>query len=249
MTVTCTLTTSETIARSCPINEYSIDRFGSDAFRILKQYNRSFSSSNNYSPAIISLGICAGKFLDNVNTKSIADMFAKPMTKIERMVSKENTGDWHEEEEDDDEDVNNSDGIISVKPSTTILSNQGDFFRKFQKIDAEIENHPKFETKSATSITSFFFRYATNENIPNSSPNKNDDRYVTCSRCKQAILAWNMPEHKDFHYAYELTMKENQNHSIMSTIVKTAKTTKCKNNKHKLNNQTLDSFLNKKSKI
>jgi len=46
-----------------------------------------------------------------------------------------------------------------------------------------------------------------------------------------------MSEHEDFHYAHELQMEENKSNTITKTI-------KRKNN----SNQTLDTFLNKKSK-
>ena len=102
LTVTCTSTTNETIARSCPLNEYSIDRFANDAFRILKQFNKSSSTSNVYSPAITYLGIGAGKFLESANTKSIADLFSKQSTKSESSASTANAIDWQEVEEDEE---------------------------------------------------------------------------------------------------------------------------------------------------
>jgi len=54
-----------------------------------------------------------------------------------------------------------------------------------------------------------------------------------------------MSEHEDFHYAHDLQMEENKNNSITSTITKTSKIIKRKNDQ----NQTLDAFLNKKPKI
>jgi hypothetical protein len=231
--VTCTLTTSETIARSCPLNEYSIERFANDAYRILKQYNKSSSTSNVYSPAIINLGISAGKFLESVNTKSIADLFSKQSTKSETLTSTGNTVHWQEIDDEDEEE------IVLEKPTTTALPIQGDFFRKFQKNDEQLKTPSKSETKSTSSITSFFSRYTTNENLVNSLPDQSDDRYVTCSKCQKSILSWTMPEHEDFHYAHELQMEENKN---ISTVIKPIKR---KNEK----NQTLDAFLSKKSKI
>ncbi|CAF3083759.1 unnamed protein product [Rotaria sp. Silwood2] len=245
LTVTCTLTTNETIARSCPINEYSIDRFANDTLKILKQYNKNSSTSNIYTPAIINLGISAGKFLDSVNTKSIADLFSKQTTKVETIRSTENTINW--QEEDGEEEDNNIEEKVLEKPITTIttLSIQGDFFRKFKKTDEQINTQLKSENKTTTSsITSFFSRYTTNENVLNSSPNKIDDQYITCSKCHKSILMWNMPEHDDFHYAHELQMEENKTNSI----IKTSKPIKRKTNKQKINNQTLDSFINKKPK-
>ncbi len=230
LTVTCTLTTNETIGRSCPLNEYSIDRFANDAYRIIKQYNKSSSTSNVYSPAIIHLGLGAGKFLESVNTKSIADLFSKQTTKNETIVLTENTDNFQEEEEDSD-----SEEVVIEKPTTTTSTVQGDFFRKFQKNEEYLKTPSKSEPKSTSSITSFFSRYTSNENLSNSSPDKLDDRYVTCTKCNKSILSWNMAEHEDFHYAQELQMEENKNNSIVSTI--------------KRKNQTLDAFLNKKPKI
>ncbi|CAF3699534.1 unnamed protein product [Rotaria sp. Silwood1] len=251
LTVTCTLTTNETIARSCPINEYSIDRFANDTLKILKQYNKNSSTSNIYTPSIISLGISAGKFHDSVNTKSIADLFSKQTTKTETIRSTENTINWQQEEDDNNEEEDNSteEKVLEKPATTTILPIQGDFFRKFQKPDEQIKTELKSKnTTTTSSITSFFSRYTTNENIPNSSPNKSDDRYITCSKCYKSILIWNMPEHEDFHYAHELQMEENKTNSIIPTIIKTSKTIKRKNDKQQINNQTLDSFLNKKPK-
>ncbi|CAF4691059.1 unnamed protein product [Rotaria sp. Silwood2] len=194
---------------------------------------------------IINLGISAGKFLDSVNTKSIADLFSKQTTKVETIRSTENTINW--QEEDGEEEDNNIEEKVLEKPITTIttLSIQGDFFRKFKKTDEQINTQLKSENKTTTSsITSFFSRYTTNENVLNSSPNKIDDQYITCSKCHKSILMWNMPEHDDFHYAHELQMEENKTNSI----IKTSKTIKRKTNKQKINNQTLDSFINKKTK-
>jgi len=122
---------------------------------------------------------------------------------------------------------------------------KGDFFRKFQKTDEPMKTPSKSEIKPTSSITSFFSRYTTNENILYSSPDKSDDRYITCSKCNKSILTWDMPEHEDFHYAHDLQMEENKNNSITSTITKTSKIIKRKNDQ----NQTLDAFLNKKPKI
>jgi hypothetical protein len=242
--VTCTLTTNETIARSCPINEYSIDRFATDACRILKQYNKSSSTSNAFTPSIINLGISAGKFLDSVNTKSIADLFSKQTTKTETITSTENTIHFQEEEDDSD----NEETIIE-KSITTSVPIQGDFFRKFQKNDEPLKTPSKSEPKPTSSIASFFSRYTTNENLSNSSPDKSDDRYAICPKCNKSILAWNMPEHEDFHYARELQMEENKNSPIIPTIIKPTKSIKRKNDKQQTNTQTLDAFINKKPKI
>ncbi|CAF0935191.1 unnamed protein product [Rotaria sordida] len=241
LTVICTLATNETITRSCPINEYSIDRFANDTLRILKQYNKNSLTSNIFTPVIHHIGISAGKFLDNINTKSIADLFSKQTTKIETIISTENIINCQEEEEEDDnEEDNNTEENILEKPTLPI---QGDFFRKFQKSDEQTKIQLKSENKTTTSsssITSFFSRYTSNENILNCSPNKIDDHYITCSKCHKSILIWNMPEHEDFHYAHELQIEENKTNSI----IKSSKTIKRKNT-----NQTLDSFINKKSKM
>ncbi|CAF4149916.1 unnamed protein product [Rotaria magnacalcarata] len=248
LTVTCTLNTNETIARSCPISEYSIDRFANDTFRILKQFNKSPSSSNIYTPAIISFGIGAGKFLENANTKSIVDLFSKQTTKTETIKSTENTTRWQEYEDyDDDDDGSNSEDKILQKPTATVPI-QGDFFRKFQKTDEQIKPQPKSETKTTSSIVSFFSRYASNENIPNCSPEKSSEHYTTCSKCQKSILVWNMPEHEDFHYAHELQMEENRSNSMIAPPIKISKPVKRKNEKQKSNIQTLDSFVNKKPK-
>ncbi|CAF0887819.1 unnamed protein product [Rotaria sordida] len=241
LTVICTLATNETITRSCPINEYSIDRFANDTLRILKQYNKNSLTSNIYTPVIHHIGISAGKFLDNINTKSIADLFSKQTTKIETITSTENIINCQEEEEEEED--NNTEENILEKPTTTTLPIQGDFFRKFQKFDEQTKIQLKSENKTTTSsssITSFFSRYTSNENILNCSPNKIDDHYITCSKCHKSILIWNMPEHEDFHYAHELQIEENKTNSI----IKSSKTIKRKNT-----NQTLDSFINKKSKM
>lgn len=244
----CTLNTSETIARSCPLNEYSIDRFTNDAFRILKQFNKSTSNSSVYSPAIINLGISAGKFVDSVNTKSIADLFSKQTTKSETTASTAITTDWatvdDDEEEEDVEEDNADESEKEEKLSSATTAPQGDFFRKFHKTEEVSKTTSKSDVRPAGSITSFFSRYASKENPSNSSSLESDDRYVTCPKCKKSILAWMMAEHEDFHYARELQMEENKNHSPIVTIPKATKPLKRKNDK----NQTLDAFLNKKSK-
>ena len=139
-----------------------------------------------------------------------------------------------------------SEETINLKPTTTTAPPiQGDFFRKFQKNEELLKTPSKSEPKpSSSSITSFFSRYTSNENLSNSSPDKSDDRYVTCPKCNKSILSWNMPEHEDFHFARELQMEENKNNLIVATIPKPTKPIKRKNDK----NQTLDAFLNKKPK-
>lgn len=235
LTIVCTLTTNETIARSCPLNEYSIDRFANDAYRILKQFNKSPMNSNLYSPAIINLGISAGKFVESANTKSIVDLFSKQTTtKSETNTSTENNPlNWQEIPEDE-----NDEPIIEKPISTT---NQGDFFRKFQQ-NEELNKTPSkpiatASSSSSSTITSFFSRYKSNESLSNSS----DDRYVTCSKCNKSILSWDMPEHEDFHYARQLQIEENQN---QIQIAQASKSTKRKPD----STRTLDTFLTKKSK-
>lgn len=111
---------------------------------------------------------------------------------------------------------------------------QGEFFRKFQKSEEQLKTPSKTEVKSTSSITSFFSRYKSNENLSNSSPTESDDYYIICSKCNKSILPWDMPEHEDFHYARELQLEENKVNVIAKPI------------KRKIH--TLDAFLNKKSK-
>ncbi|CAF1448883.1 unnamed protein product [Adineta ricciae] len=246
LTVTCTTTTNETIARSCPLNEYSIDRFANDAYRILKQFNKSASGSNVYSPAIINLGIGAGKFLDSVNTKSIADLFSRQTSKME---STGNTLNMQESEQADEESDDDAETVTQKPAVTTSSPMKGDFFRKFQQNEERLKTPLKPEPKPSSSITSFFSRYSTNENSAQSSPDKSDDRYVTCSKCNKSILAWDMPEHEDFHFARELQMEENKNSYQTLVVPKPTKPIKRKNETQPSNNnQTLDAFINKKPK-
>lgn len=249
--MTCTLNTSETVARSCPLNEYSIDRFANDAYRILKQFNKSSANSNVYSPAIINLGLSAGKFVESLNTKSIADLFSRQATKNETISSATmttTTTDWPDLDDEEDHQPEDNEEEESEKeenlPSSTAGPLQGDFFRKFQKIEEPLKTPSKSDVRPTGSITSFFSRYKSNENLSNSSPAKSDDCYVMCSKCNKSILSWTMPEHEDFHYARELQMEENRNHSPVMTIAKPSKPLKRK----KDTNQTLDAFLSKKSK-
>ena len=242
--MTCSFATHESVNRSCPLNEYSIERFANDAYRILKQFNKSPSTSNAYSPAITYLGMSAGKFLEGVKTKSIADLFSKQSTKSETLTSTGNTIHW--QEIDDEDEGSEKEEIVLEKPTTTALPIQGDFFRKFQKSEEQLVTPSKSEVKPTSSITSFFSRYTTNENLSNPSSDEFDDRYVTCPKCQKPILSWTMSEHEDFHYARELQMEENKRSPIVApTITKPSKPIKRKIEK----NQTLDAFLNKKSKI
>lgn len=253
----CSLNYSEGISRSCPISEYSVDRFANDTFRILKQFNKSPPSSNLYTPAITHIGISAGKFLDSVTTKSISDLFSKQATKNEMIKSTENTTQWQDYETIDDNDEDSEDRSIEKPITTTISEEQGEFFRKFRKSDEQTKPEPKPEVKTTTSsssISSFFSRYTSNENVSRSSPEKlDDDQYTICSKCQKSILVWDVPEHEDYHYARELQMEENRSNSITqpranTETTKSTKTVKRKNDKPKTNIQTLDSFLNKKSK-
>lgn len=215
------------------MNEYSIDRFANDAYRILKQFNKSPINSNLYSPALINLGISAGKFVESTNTKSIVDLFSKQTTKTETIIPIENTLDFQDIAEDENEEE-----TVLEKPTSIV--NQGDFFRKFQENEelAKTPSKPQVSTSSSsTTITSFFSRYKSNESLSNSS----DDRYVTCSKCNKSILSWDMPEHEDFHYARQLQLEENQN---QIQIAQASKSTKRKSDK----TRTLDAFLTKKSK-
>ena len=224
------------------MNEYSIDRFANDAFRILKQYNKSPSTSNAYSPAIINLGIGAGKFLESVNTKSIADLFSKQASKSEPLMSTGNTNHYQGVEEEEEE--SEKEETVLEKPTTMAVPIQGDFFRRFQKNEEQLKTPSKSEAKSSSSITSFFSRYTTTDNPSSSSADQSDDLYVTCPKCQKSILSWTMPEHEDFHYARELQMEENRISPTVSTLPKPSKPIKRKNDK----NQTLDAFLNKKLK-
>ena len=217
--MTCTSTTSETAARSCPIHDYSIDRFANDAYRILKQFNKSSAGSTVYSPALINLGIGAGKFVDSANTKSIVDLFSKQVTKNETSSA----SNWLEDEEDEDEEENEPDLLSVEKPSPVkppVV--QGDFFQKFKKTDSSTNVSSIAESKPASSITSFFSRYSSNETSAAASPSplKCDDHYVTCPKCGKAILAWDTAEHEDFHFARELQMEENRSNLIVPTVSK-----------------------------
>ena len=239
------------------MNEYSIDRFATDAYRILKQFNKSASTSTAYSPAIINLGIGAGKFLESSNTKSIVDLFSRQPVKTDASSSIESPTTWpeHDEEISDDEDTI-LEKATPVKPALA----QGEFFQKFQKNAEPTKSLPSSATNSASAITSFFSRYSSHESTSSvsASPAKSDDRYVTCPKCNKAILAWETAEHDDFHFARELQLEENRNRPAASTsstvvapsIVKASKSTKRKNETPQTSsNQTLDAFLNKKSKV
>lgn len=260
--MTCTSINSETIARSCPIHEYSIDRFASDAYRILKQFNKSPANSNGYSPALINLGIAAGKFVDGVKTKSIADLFSKQMTKNEKVSSNAAETEDHEAPELDEHDEEHIESepdeptVIPIAPGPEV---QGEFFQKFQKKDSTSKVTSTTEAKPSSSITSFFSRYKSNENLSASnSPSKSDDLYITCPKCNKSILPWNMPEHDDYHFAQDLQIEENRTRpsnttntstSTATTTNRPSKTNKRKNEKISSTNQTLDAFLSKKPKI
>ena len=230
------------MARSCPIHEYSTDRFANDAYRILKQFNKSSIGSTNFSPALIHLGLGAGKFTESLNTKSIVDLFSKQNTKPEVNHS------WTQKQDDDDRDseLEQSDGdenpIVVEKPTV-----QGDFFQKFRQNQTTAEIPSNVESKSNSStIKSFFSRYSSQELIEVSpSANESDDQFVTCSKCQKSILVWDVPEHDDFHFARDLQIEENQ----VQTATKPVKSNKRKAENSSSKNQTLDGFFTKKSKI
>jgi hypothetical protein len=250
LTVTFTSITNESIARSCPIHEYSTDRFASDAYRILKQFNRSSTMPNTYSPALIHLGIGAGKFLDYVQTKSIVDLFTKSTNKNDVPMSIESTINSMNTIDEIDHDENTLDTIIPIEQPSNLRG--GDFFDKFQRAESTSRELSTIERKPSSSIASFFSRYTTHET--NDSPLQVDEDYITCTKCHKSILAWNMSEHEDFHFARQLQMEENRSHSNVTTSqhtnVKQSKISKRKNDTSSTsNNRTLDAFLNKKPKI
>ena len=150
----------------------------------------------------------------------------------------------------DDESEDDDDETVIQKPAVTTNSPmKGDFFRKFQQNEERLKTPYKPEPKPSSAITSFFSRYSTNDNSAQSSPDKSDDRYVTCSKCSKSILAWDMPEHEDFHFARELQMEENKNSYQTLVVPKPTKPIKRKNEtQSRNNNQTLDAFINKKPK-
>lgn len=252
--MTCTSTTSETIARSCAIHEYSIDRFANDAYRILKQFNKSAAGSTVYTPALVNLGLGAGKFLDSVNTKSIADLFSKQVAKNETSSSTQWLDDEEEAEDNEDNDdveEHEPDVVSSEKPSPPKQPVvQGDFFQKFKKSDPSTKVSSVVENKPTSSITSFFSRYSSNEARASSpSPSKCDDHYITCPKCSKAILAWEVAEHEDFHFARELQMEENRTNATVPMVSISSKSGKRKNDNPSTNTRTLDTFLNKKPKL
>lgn len=225
---------NETLSRSCPIHEYSRERFAEDAYRILKQFNK--SNTNLFSPALINLGLCATKFIENAQSKSIVDLFSKKNSKSENLDVVESE-DFPKIDENDETPI--EDRFVSNEKPTTI---RGDFFEKFQKNFSTEENFPKVErppTKAKT-INSFFSRYSSQK------IDDEDENFILCPKCSKSISVWEFPEHEDFHFAQQLQIEENRVQTVSTANVKSNKR---KNDQKSSTNQTLDAFLSKKSKI
>ncbi|CAF0829031.1 unnamed protein product [Didymodactylos carnosus] len=153
LTVSFTSENDETYARSCPISEYSCEKFVNECYKLLTRFNIVKTPTNKWTPAIINLGISASKFYDCSQTTSVIELFAKQLTKQKQttqmvneqeIMSTTRSSETTNIEFDDDDDILNEDDDNW---------DCGEIFMQDAPIDEVIDQQDGIQQQSSSSIT------------------------------------------------------------------------------------------------
>ncbi|KAL4237255.1 hypothetical protein ACF0H5_001974 [Mactra antiquata] len=75
------------VSRVCALTRYDASKMSDDAFSLVQQFNNSPSNQESWTPAILCLGLSAGKFTDiSITGITIGEMFAKSDTSMSPSV-------------------------------------------------------------------------------------------------------------------------------------------------------------------
>lgn len=226
-----------TFSKSTQINtsRYNANFFVSMALESLNGYNKS-KSKDEWHPAIYTLGISAGKFVETGKNKGLNSIERFLSSKQEAALScsssnveKNELPDRTNENfnfNDESESSNTASSSEKSRKAVNIME-----IRKFRMDQAEkakdgdesdldvqdLDNDndlflidEKIE-KPKDKIDNFFRK---NSEMSDSNVCYDDDiDYVLCEKCSKKILCWEMPEHEDFHFAQMLSKEENQSNN------------------------------------
>ena len=197
-------------------------------------------------PAIVTLGISASKFVEQVKTtnpllkyfNNAASKTAKPVEDLnkEESTSTEPCTSSDLNESNDNlsilvEAMNNNDIVeskMSSEPTTSKSLNRNnessldDVDGNFDEcviIDEDTKQSEANATTSATTAsTSSSTTFASNYFQPTNIDNLEESDYLQCQKCLKKILCWFMPEHEDFHYAQELSKELTSKEDANNTV-------------------------------
>lgn len=223
-----------TFSKSSQINtsRYNANFFVSLALESLNGYNKS-KNKEDWSPAIYTLGISAGKFVEmgkNKGLNSIERFFSsKSETDQPCSSTNEDKNELDRTNENlilnDESELSNTANSSEASGKTVnkmdirnLLMNQGEKAKDEDESDLDVQDldndndlvvvDEKIE-KQKDKIDEFFRKNS--EKVPNVC--YDDIDYVVCEKCSKKILCWEMPEHEDYHFAQMISKEENQSNN------------------------------------
>lgn len=218
-----------TFSKSSQINtsRYTASFFVSCALEALSGYNKS-KNKDDWHPAIYTLGISAGKFVEIGKNKTL--------NSIERFLSSKSEVGQPSTSEDREEsenlvlnDVSESSNVATSSETSSksnkidirnLLLNQKEKAKTGDESDLDVQEMDEDEVvlvdnkleKQKDKIDEFFQKSSQQE----SDAKYDEIDYVLCEKCNKKILCWEMPEHEDFHFAQMLSKEESHSNSAQN---------------------------------
>ncbi|KAG9462508.1 hypothetical protein GDO78_013982 [Eleutherodactylus coqui] len=198
---------SSGLSRVCALTRYEAQKISSDAFILLKSFNKAGAHQAAWSPPLTLLSLSASKFTETASSGGdIASLLSKESPgKQKPQLSPSRTPqsaprDWgsrtcstirvlfQRAAEKKKEDANEA----ACSESTSALpSGDQDAVSDPSQMALEMSEIPAQTTLAECGSSE----------VP---PASCEEDMVICEKCQQPILVWDLPEHNDYHFAQEL---------------------------------------------
>ncbi|CAN2387505.1 cellular response to UV-C [Pristimantis euphronides] len=206
---------SSGLSRVCALTRYDAQKISSDAFILLKSFNKAGAHQAAWSPPLILLQLSASKFTETASSGSdIASFLSKESPGTQKLQSPPSRTPQKEQRDvggrtcstirvlfqraAEKKKEEAGEAACSASVSTPLPQcNQ----------DAVSEPNPapflqscSLETSDLPAKTSSLGELGESE----VRPARCEKDMVICEKCRQPILVWDLPEHNDYHFAQEL---------------------------------------------
>uniref|UniRef100_A0A8C5I6D4 DNA polymerase eta n=1 Tax=Gouania willdenowi TaxID=441366 RepID=A0A8C5I6D4_GOUWI len=196
-------------SRCCALVRYEATKISSDSFAIIKSLNTAGNQQAAWTPPLTLLHISASKFSDAPSSGGITGFLS---TETSLSQSRFSTSQLSNKSSLD---------AKSVSPCKQQHGTIQSFFQKATErptIQKDGEEEVSVGGKASPAPKSASESHSgLNPNPPSGA----SEDLLTCDRCSQEVLAWEMPEHNDYHFAMDLQK------SFSSSSSSSAATTSC----------------------
>ncbi|KAM3930683.1 DNA polymerase eta [Leptodactylus fuscus] len=217
------------LSRVCALTRYDAQKISSDAFILLKSFNKAGAHQAAWSPPLTLLQLSASKFSETASSGGdIASLLSKEVPGTQKPQNSQVSPSRTPQKEQRDAG-SRTPNTIQMLFQRVAEKKKEDAGEATCSVSTSTPLHPDNEEGvSDPSRTSFFqscsLQSETSELPPVTAPSPEecagadtlscgssevqpapcDEDMVVCEKCQQPILVWDLPEHNDFHFAQEL---------------------------------------------